>query len=107
MTLNLESGFPFSSQALPQSEYGAVWLALAVCLAAGVPAMMFAVNVWLFRRPGREWNKRPLPRLSVLIPARNEEGSIGAAIDAVLHSRGVDFEVVCWTMVPRIEPRKL
>lgn len=35
-----------------------------------------------------------LPKASVLIPARNEEGAIGAALAAVLASRGVDFEVV-------------
>jgi cellulose synthase/poly-beta-1,6-N-acetylglucosamine synthase-like glycosyltransferase len=32
--------------------------------------------------------------VSVLIPARNEELSIGAAVDAVQRSRGVEFEVV-------------
>lgn len=35
-----------------------------------------------------------LPKASVLIPARNEEGAIGEALAAALASRGVDFEVV-------------
>ena len=37
---------------------------------------------------------RTVPSLSVLIPARNEESAIGAALQAVLASRGVEFEVV-------------
>lgn len=33
-------------------------------------------------------------RVSVLIPARNEEQSIGACVEAALASKGVDFEVI-------------
>ena len=69
----------------------AAWVVL-VC--AAIPAVLFAVNVWLFRRPFRAWNKRPLPPISVLIPARNEEDSIAAAIASVLASRGVDLELI-------------
>jgi hypothetical protein len=69
----------------------ATWVVL-VC--AAIPAILFAVNVWLFRRPFRAWNKRPLPPISVLIPARNEEDSIAAAIASVLASRGVDLELI-------------
>jgi hypothetical protein len=69
----------------------AAWVAL-VC--AAIPAILFAVNVWFFHRPGRPWNKRLLPPISVLIPARNEEHSIAAAIHAVLASRGVDLELI-------------
>jgi hypothetical protein len=36
----------------------------------------------------------PIPLVSVLIPARNEEGSIAGAVEAALASRGVDLEVV-------------
>ena len=70
---------------------GFAWVAL---LAAAIPAMLFSVNVWLFRRPGQSWNRRPLPPVSVLIPARNEELSIGAAIKSVLASRGVNLELI-------------
>ncbi len=91
-------------------------------LFALIPAILYARNVRLFRAPlirkpptlpsprqagGRkETESLPppsfagggqgflLPSVSVLIPARNEEHSIGAALEAVLGSRGVDFEVI-------------
>jgi hypothetical protein len=76
-------------------DYIHVWYESLIVLAvAAIPALIFAVNVFLFRRPGRDWNKRTLPPLSVLIPARNEEASIGAAIEAALASRGVDLELI-------------
>jgi hypothetical protein len=68
--------------------------AMIVFVCALIPALIFSVNVWLFHRPGRPWNKRLLPPVSVLIPARNEERSIKAAIGAVLASRGVNLELI-------------
>jgi Glycosyl transferase family 2 len=70
--------------------------ALALVLAA-IPALMFHANLREYRPPPAasrlpgDANGRSL---SVLIPARNEESTIGAALQAVLASRGVDFEVV-------------
>jgi hypothetical protein len=69
----------------------AAQIAFACSLLSGI---LFACNVVLFRRPGRAWNKRLLPPVSVLIPARNEELAIEAAIQAVLSSRGVDIELI-------------
>jgi len=63
-------------------------------LSCAIPAFLFAFNIFLFHRAGRAWNRKPLPPLSVLIPARNEEESIEAAIKAVLASRGVDLELI-------------
>jgi glycosyltransferase involved in cell wall biosynthesis len=57
-------------------------------------ALIFACNFVLFRRPGPDWNKRLLPPVSVLIPARNEEAAIEAAVQAVLSSRGVELELI-------------
>ena len=68
--------------------------AMIVFVCALIPALIFSVNVWLFHRPGRPWNKRLLPPVSVLIPARNEERSIKVAIEAVLASRGVNLELI-------------
>jgi glycosyltransferase involved in cell wall biosynthesis len=75
--------------------YDAIRLAAILSLVcAAIPAVLFAINFWFFRRPGRPWNKRLLPPVSVLIPARNEELSIAAAIESVLASRGVDLELI-------------
>ena len=68
--------------------------ALVALILAAIPFFLFAVNIWLFRRPGRPWNKRLLPPVSVLIPARNEERSISGAIKSVLASRGVELELI-------------
>ncbi len=68
------------------------WIAAASCVLAVIPAALFVRNLALYR---------PLPltgagkqRCSVLIPARNEEANIGAAIRSVLQSDGIDFEVI-------------
>jgi len=57
-----------------------------------VPAILYARNVRLYRRPSLP--DGPLPAISILIPARNEEKSIGAAIEAALQSTLVEFEIV-------------
>lgn len=89
--LILVSGLGPNIPARMSAALAAAWIVLAC---AAIPAVLFAVNVWFFRRPGRAWNKRPLPPISVLIPARNEGYSIAAAIAAVLASRGVDLELI-------------
>lgn len=68
--------------------------AIGALSAAAIPAVLFAINLWFFRQPGRPWNKRPLPPVSVLIPARNEEMSIAAAVQSVQASRGIEFELI-------------
>ena len=65
-----------------------VGLALAL-----VPAVMVAVNLLHYRTPAlREGNGTT--RVSILIPARDEEPRIGRAVETALASRGVDLEVV-------------
>jgi hypothetical protein len=66
-------------------------LALLSLTAAALPALLYARNVRLYRPPAAAADR---PRVSVLIPARNEEGSIAAAVEAVLASRGVELECV-------------
>ena len=68
------------------------WIAAASCVLALVPAVLFLRNLWLYR---------PLPRsrslgaaCSVLIPARNEEANIAAALRSVLQSDGIELEVI-------------
>ncbi len=59
---------------------------------AAIPAGMFLWNVWLYRRPAAVIDHRY--SVSVLIPARNEEGSIRAAVESALASDGVKVEVI-------------
>ncbi len=61
---------------------------------AGLPAMMYLRNTRLFRPPPSAGEAAPLPAVSVLIPARNEEASIASCVESVLASRGVELEVV-------------
>lgn len=66
-----------------------------VCLAAAaVPALLYLRNIGLFREPPPPTPGRPVPRISVLIPARNEERGIAACVESVLASQGVELEVV-------------
>jgi hypothetical protein len=67
-------------------------LALVALLFAAVPAVLFGINLRLYRVPPAA-GLRP-QALSILIPARNEEGTIGAAIEAALASSRTDFEVL-------------
>lgn len=67
-------------------------LAVAAALCALLPALVFRRNLRLFAPPPAPGS--PLPEVSVLIPARNEEGAIGGAVEAALASTGVDLEVV-------------
>jgi hypothetical protein len=91
--LNLIAFYEFDWHALAD-YYHLWWYSSVVLLFAALPFFLFLGNLFLFRRPGRDWNKRVLPPVSVLIPARNEEASIGAAIESVLTSRGVDLELI-------------
>jgi hypothetical protein len=75
------------------------WWAVVEIVVAGMcflfallPALQYARNVRLFRPPSAPAGA--LPPISVLIPARNEAGSIEAAVEAALASRGVEFEIV-------------
>jgi hypothetical protein len=65
----------------------------AVC--AAVPASLFLVNLFRYRPPPAvAEDADPSLAVSILIPARNEEDSITAAVESALASRGVTFEVV-------------
>ena len=66
-------------------------LALACAVCALIPALLFWRNQHRYAYPPAPAGK---PAVSVLIPARNEEGSIRGAVEAALASRGVELEVV-------------
>ncbi len=68
--------------------------AVALALAA-VPAALFRLNLWGYRPPPGPLDAEDVPGpVSLLIPARNESLSIGAALEAALATRQVDFEIV-------------
>lgn len=62
---------------------------------AVIPCALFCWNLVYFRRPPHvtETATDP-PAISVLIPARNEESNIGAAVECVLASTNIDFELI-------------
>jgi hypothetical protein len=64
--------------------------AVLLVLAAG-PLVLALWNLALYRRPDRATGSLAL---SVLIPARNEERNIAAAVQAVLASEGVELELI-------------
>ncbi len=66
-------------------------LATVVLLLAVGPCVLGFWNLFLYRTPALAGGR---PRVSVLIPARNEEANIAAACAAVLASEGVELELV-------------
>ena len=64
------------------------WIAL---LLAALPFTLALWNLALFRTPAPATSPPPL---SVLIPARNEEGKIADAVASVLASEGVELELI-------------
>ncbi len=69
-------------------------VAVALMLCALSPAVLFLVNLRRYRVPALPSASPALPAVSVLIPARNEQGAIRAAVESVLECQGVAFEVV-------------
>jgi GT2 family glycosyltransferase len=69
-----------------------VWLSLTSLLLALLPALLYLRNRNQFRPPP-VFDGVPTA-VSVLIPARNEEPSIGLAVEAVLASEDVELEVI-------------
>lgn len=73
------------------------WIAIILLFLATLPAAMHLANLRLFLPATRS---EPFLKLadhtsvSVLIPARNEADSIGAAIDSIMQSSGPKFEVI-------------
>ena len=74
----------------------ALWIVAASCVLALIPALLFWWNLRLYLPPPAASLVEHVtrPAVSVLIPARNEERSIGAAVRSVLASRDVEVEVI-------------
>ena len=61
---------------------------------AGLYALVTFANLVVLRVPRMPEAGDRLPSISVLVPARNEAGNIGPALDAVLASEGVELEAL-------------
>lgn len=68
-------------------------LAWGLLALATLPALLLLANLPLYATPRRP-RQAPAAPVSVLIPARDEERAIGAAVEAALATRGVEVEVV-------------
>ena len=66
-------------------------LAMAALVLAVLPLLLTLWNLMLYRLPQPA---NGCPAISVLIPARNEERNIAAAVEAVLASEGVALELI-------------
>jgi len=78
-------------------------VAWAGLISASIPTLMFLKNRQLFLPPAAafkqiaglsEWPTENLPKISVLIPARDEANGIADAVAAALASQGVEVEVI-------------
>lgn len=67
-------------------------LAFIALAAALGPCLLFLWNLRCYAPPPSRG--KSCPRVSVLIPARNEEANLGAAIQSVLASRAVELELI-------------
>jgi len=68
-------------------------LALIALALAAIPCGLFLLNLLSYRQIANRKSQIANP-VSVLIPARNEEQSIRATLEAVLANRGCNFEIV-------------
>ena len=59
-----------------------------------VMAVIATVNVISLRSPGRSPSPRVLPKVSVLIPARNEEENIGPCIASLVEQEYPNYEIL-------------
>ncbi|WP_235934947.1 glycosyltransferase [Candidatus Laterigemmans baculatus] len=69
-------------------------IAVIAFLLAALPALMVLRNLALFLPPAQPSGDQPKPRISVLIPARDEAATISQCMNAALRSEGVEVEVV-------------
>jgi len=61
---------------------------------SGLPFCLIVVNLFFYREPDKLNAKITLPKVSVLIPARNEAAVITDAITSVLKSKFIDIELI-------------
>ncbi|HEY0566433.1 MAG TPA: glycosyltransferase, partial [Terriglobales bacterium] len=67
-------------------------LAGACVVSAAIPFALTLINLAMYKAPPKPGADTPL--ISVLVPARNEEANIGAALDALLASSHARLELI-------------
>ena len=84
-----------TAAALPPAEIAtAAWLAFPALVLAALPAILTIANLRVFARAPFPAKGAAEPRVSVLVPARDEALAIGGLAESVLASRGVELELV-------------
>jgi len=68
--------------------------AILILICAIVPALLFIANLSAYVPPPALTRDEPIPQVVVLIPARNEQANIAAALDCVLASTNATLEVL-------------
>ena len=71
-----------------------MFFAVSAFMLAALPTALFLRNFFLFAHPPMRARRLSRTSVSLLIPARNEERSIGASLNAALASEEVDLEVI-------------
>lgn len=69
-------------------------LAIVCFVSALIPGVLLLLNLTRYCLAPQVISDRPIDRISVLIPARNEEENIAECVKSVLRSTGVDIEVL-------------
>jgi hypothetical protein len=69
-----------------------LWIAAASCLLALIPALLFLRNLSAYAPLPASGTRRA--KCSVLIPARNEEANIAAALRSILQSDNIVLEII-------------
>jgi glycosyltransferase involved in cell wall biosynthesis len=77
------------SSLIPSTMHVVLTLSL---IFAALAAVLFVINLFFYRQPPKLIENVSLPGVSVIIPARNEQDSIAAAVANVLASSRVDLE---------------
>ncbi|WP_206028436.1 glycosyltransferase [Thalassoroseus pseudoceratinae] len=70
------------------------YLVWSMFLLSAVPFAMTVWNLFQYRHPPEPTPNANARRVSILIPARNEEHGIRESLETALQTRGVDFEIV-------------
>ncbi len=72
-----------------------IWLQLTILLAVLGLLVVATTNLFCLKRLGDYPKPQVWPRVSVLVPARNEEHNIGPCLESLLSQDYPDYQVIC------------